>query len=157
MKLKRFTAIALLASIMSPPAVALAQPAADQFHNAKLMVSTGEGTTPTDSIITLDKDTFTVRSKKGGATLKTMPYTSIKSAEYSYSKSPRWKSGAVVALAVGVFALPLFFMKGKKHWLTIGGDGDFALLQLDKGNYKIILPAFEARSGIRVVTVADDK
>ena len=56
-----------------------------------------------------------------------------------------------------MFALPLFFMKGKKQWLTIGGEGDFALLQLDKSNYKIILPAFEARSGIRVVTVADDK
>lgn len=64
MKLKRFTVIALLASIMSPSPVALARPAADQFHNARLMVSTGEGTTPTDSIITLDKDTLTVRSKR---------------------------------------------------------------------------------------------
>jgi hypothetical protein len=155
--MKRFTVFALIVSLVGHSVVALAQPASDQFHNAKLMVSTGEGTTPTDSIITLDNDTFTVRSKKGGATLKTLPYTCIKSAEYSYSKSPRWKSGAVAALAVGVFALPLFFMKGKKHWLTIGGEGDFALLQLDKSNYKIILPAFEARSGIRVVTVADDK
>ena len=153
----RFCASVLVLTFVSQSLVGLAQPAADQFHNIKLMVSTGEEAKPTDAILVLDKEALIVRSKKGGATLKSLPYASIKSAEYSYSKSPRWKSGAVAALAIGVFAIPLFFMKGKKHWLTIGGDGDFALMQLDKSNYKIILPAFEARTGHNVVTVADDK
>jgi hypothetical protein len=135
----------------------LAQTSAPQFHNVKLMVSTGSGTEPTESIIVLDQDTFVVRAKNGGATLKTLPYARIKSAEYSYSKTPRWKSGAASAFAVGIFALPIFFMKGKKHWLTVGGEGDYALMQLDKNNYKIILPAFTAKTGIQVVTVAEEK
>jgi hypothetical protein len=48
-------------------------------------------------------------------------------------------------------------MKGKQHWLTIQAENDFAVLQLDKSNYKIILPAFEARTGVRVETVAEEK
>jgi hypothetical protein len=149
--------LGLLVALLAPSLVALAQPAADQFNNIKLMVNTGGKSEPTDAILVLDKDTMTIRSKQGQTTLKSFSYASIKSAEYSYSKSPRWKSGAVAAVAVGVFAIPLFFMKGKKHWLTVGADGDFALVQLDKGNYKIILPALEARSRVKVATVGDDK
>jgi hypothetical protein len=150
-------ALLLVVTFVGHALVGLAQPAADQFHNIKLMVSTGEKASPTDAVLVLDKDRLLLQSKNGRATLKSFPYTSIKSAEYSYSKSPRWKSGAVAALAVGVFAIPLFFMKGKRHWLTVGAEGDFALMQLDKSNYKIILPAFEARTGFKVVTVAEEK
>ncbi len=62
-----------------------------------------------------------------------------------------------MAIAVGVFALPVFFMKGKKHWLTIAVEKDFAVLRLDKKNYKLILPTFEARTGRRVEAVAEEK
>ena len=70
---------------------------------------------------------------------------------------PRWKSGIGLAVAFGIFALPVFFMKGKKHWLTIAAEGDFAVLRLDKNNYRIILPTFEARTGKRVEAVAEEK
>lgn len=50
------------------------------------------------------------------------------SLEDSYAKSPRWKSGK-----------------------------DFAVWRLDKNNYRIILPTFEARTGKRVEAVAEDK
>jgi hypothetical protein len=89
--------------------------------------------------------------------MKTIAYRDVKSFEYSYSKAPRWKSGAAAAVAVGVFALPIFFMKGKKHWLTIVSKNDFALLRLDKNNYKIKVPVLEVKSGKKVETVADDK
>jgi hypothetical protein len=153
--MKRFVAIVLMLTFVAPLG---AQPkAADQFQKAKLMVNTGEKPTATEVILRLEEDKLVIRSKAGGAELKSLPYSSIKSAEYSYSKSPRWKAGIGAAVAVGIFALPIFFMKGKKHWLTIGGENDYALMQLDKGNYKIILPAFEARSGVKVVTVAEEK
>ena len=48
-------------------------------------------------------------------------------------------------------------MKGKKHWLTIKTGSDYAILRLDKDNYKIILPTFEARTGKKVITVEDEK
>lgn len=39
----------------------------------------------------------------------------------------------------------------------VQGDGDYALLQLDKSNYKMALGAFEARSGKKVELVEDSK
>ena len=121
------------------------------------MVNTGERPAETDVVLRLEQDRVSIRSKRGGADLKTLPYTTIKSAEYGYSKSPRWKSGIGAAVAVGVFAPPIFFMKGKKHWLTLQTADDYAMLRLDKANYKIILPAFETRSGVTVETVADER
>jgi hypothetical protein len=129
---------------------------ADTFTNIKLMVNTGEKAEEQDAVLRFDEKSLVIYGK-GGAVLKTFNYVDIKGAEYSYSKSPRWKSGIGVAIAVGIFALPVFFMKGKKHWLTIAVEKDFAVLRLDKKNYKLILPSFEARTGKRVETVAEEK
>jgi len=98
-----------------------------------------------------------VEADKGSTVFKSFPYASIKSADYSYSKHPRWKAGLGAAIVLGVFALPIFFMKSKKHWLTIKTADDFAILRLDKNNYKIILPTLETSTGKKVETVADDK
>ena len=59
------------------------------------------------------------------------------------SKSPRWKSG----LFISPF---LFLSSGKKHWLLVKTDNDYAMLRLDKGNYKLILADLEMRTGLRV-------
>jgi hypothetical protein len=130
--------------------------AAERFGNVRLMVNTGGKAEEQDAVLVLDNSALVLESRAGTA-LKTMRYDGLKSLEYSYSKSPRWKSGTAAAIAVGVFAIPIFFMKGKKHWLTAVGDGDFALVRLDKNNYKLILPALEAKTGVKVETVADEK
>ena len=129
---------------------------ADTFTNVTLMVSTGDSAEEQDAVLRFESDRLVIYGK-GGVVLKTMPFAEIKAAEYSYSKSPRWKSGIGAAIAVGVFAIPIFFMKGKKHWLTIAGEHDFAVLRLDKKNYRLILPTFETRTGKRVETVTDEK
>jgi len=152
----RVVAVALVLAI--PASTALpAQRAADQFLNIKLMVNTGDKPAETEAVLRLESDRMLVLSKQGMSELKAFPNGAIKSAEYSYSKRPRWKSGVGVALAAGVFAIPIFFMKGKQHWLTIQTENDYAVLRLDKNNYKIVLPAFEARTGVRVETVAEEK
>ena len=107
-------------------------------------------------MILLEQEQLVIKARKGNVTLKTLPYSQMKTAEYSYSKSPRWKSGIGLAVAVGVFAIPLFFMKGKKHWLTIQAENDYAILHLDKGNFRVILPAFETRSRVKVETIGDE-
>ena len=137
--------------------VLLAQTAvADTFTNVKLMVNTGDKGEEQEAILLFEQTALVVRSRSGSV-LKTLAYADIKGAEYSYAKSPRWKSGIGLAVAVGIFALPVFFMKGKKHWLTIAAEKDFAVLRLDKNNYRIILPTFEARTGKRVEAVAEEK
>ncbi len=135
----------------------LAQTAvADTFTNVKLIVNTGDKGEEQEAVLHFDETALVVRSRSG-AVLKTLAYADIKGADYAYAKSPRWKSGIGLAVAFGIFALPVFFMKGKKHWLTIAAEKDFAVLRLDKNNYRIILPTFEARTGKRVEAVADEK
>ena len=149
--LHRFVACFVLLSVLAHSIAS-----ADTFTNVKLMVNTGERAEEQDAVLRFDDGSLVIYGK-GGTVLKSFTYAEIKGAQYSYSKSPRWKSGIGAAIAVGVFALPIFFMKGKKHWLTIAVEKDFAVLRLDKKNYKLILPAFEARTGKRVEAVAEEK
>jgi hypothetical protein len=65
--------------------------AADSYKDVKLMVNAGDKSETTDAVLRFEADRLVVQSKKG-AELKSLPYASIRSAEYSYSKSPRWKS-----------------------------------------------------------------
>jgi hypothetical protein len=145
-----------IAAVMAVLVLTQSLALADTFTNVKLMVNTGDSAEEQDAVLRFEADRLVVYGK-GGVVLKTMPFAEIRAAEYSYSKSPRWKSGIGAAIAVGVFAIPIFFMKGKKHWLTIAGEHDFAVLRLDKKNYRLILPTFETRTGKRVETVADEK
>lgn len=121
----------------------------ETFGKAKLSIQEGEKTKQVDAVLRYDGSSLIVVDKKGSA-LKTMPYASVKGAEYSYAKSPRWKTA--------IFISPLFlFTSGKKHWFMVQGEGQYAVLQLDKSNYKMVLGAFEAKTGKTVELVADAK
>ncbi len=76
-----------------------------------------------------------------------MPYGAISSGVYSQSKHPRWKEGGAAAVAFGIFAAPVFFMKGTKHWLTSEGGSEAIVLRPDKRNVQAVMPASGARTG----------
>lgn len=78
----------------------------------------------------------------------------ITSAEYTYSKKPRFTSGARLALAATVVLLPIMFTKTKQHWMSVNVDDNFALLKLKKSNYRMLLSAMKAK-GINVVDKGD--
>jgi hypothetical protein len=122
----------------------------EEFQKIKLLTQDGEITIETDAILVLAPDRLVVRSKKGDWEMKTLAYQDIRSAEYAYSKHPRWKEGLGAAIAVGVFAAPIFFLKGKKHWLTVQTEDDYAVLRLDKNNYELVCLSFTTASGIDV-------
>ena len=68
----------------------------------------------------------------------------------------------IVALAVGIFALPLFFMHGKKHWLTVVFEGvpnhpeNGLLFRLDKNNFSQIIGTIEGQTGLEVERLVED-
>lgn len=120
------------------------------FQGAKLSVQKGDKTDERDAIIRYETDALVIDDKDSKRAVKAFPYGGITGGEYSYAKSPRWKTA--------IFVSPLFlFTSGKKHWFLIHGSGDYALLHLDKSNYRLILAAFEAKTGSKVETVADTK
>ena len=113
-----------------------------------------------DARLILDPETreLTVADEKRPrlAIYATIPYDALTSATYSYSKHPRWKTGTALLIPFGVFAVPFFFMKGKKHWLAMTFEGvadkpeGFLYLRLDKNSYLQIIAAIEGQTGISV-------
>ena len=113
-----------------------------------------------------ETQTISIVDEKSGAAkyvYAEIPYGSITSASYSKSKHPR--SGAGVALGIatlGVGLLVGFLAKNKKHWLTLTVTGveslpnNYIYLKLDKGNFRQILSAVEASTGVDIEILEED-
>ena len=106
-----------------------------------------------DARLEIDQDArmlHVVHEKEGAAEAiyATVAFDDVTAVIYERSKSPRVKSA--------IFLSPLaLFSSGKKHWLTIEWDGDYAYMRLDKKNQRQIRAALRA-SGFDVETIIDD-
>ena len=125
------------------------------FSGVHLLVQTGEKKAKqVKARIALAENSVQIQDAVTGSVLEEMAYDNIKATTYSKSKHPRWKAGVGLALAAGVFALPLFFMKAKHHWLTFQGDQDYVALRLSKKNFATILSAVEVKTGVEIERLA---
>ena len=115
------------------------------FQQVKFLKVVGDKTKEVKAHLIVAGDSIRVLDPKSARTLKEVPYSEIKAASYSFSKHRRWRAGLAVAAVVHVFAAPLFFMKGKKHWLTFETEEDYLALRLDKSNFEGILAAVDRR------------
>jgi hypothetical protein len=140
-------AVSILLSLAGPTT---AEPR--EFKDAKLTVADGDKSEEVDVTVRFSADKMQIVKGDGDkrVSLKDLPYAACKSAEYSYSKSPRWKS----ALLISPF---LFMSSGKKHWLMVKTADDYALMHLDKGNYKLVLAELETRTGLTVQAEGESK
>ncbi len=140
-----------LISLALIPAIALSalgQANELTFKKVKRSIAIGGKVRETNTVLTFTGDAVRLETPSGrGGRYTVIPYADIKAATYSRSKHPRWKEGIGVALAVGIFAIPVFFMKSKKHWLTIQTDNDSYILRLDKNNFRAVTSTLEARIG----------
>lgn len=157
-------------ALISPPklfAQEKSSKSADIFDKVEMLSVRGDKADQVSVRLRLGEDSLIVESRKTGTVLKNFKYSDIKSAEYSYSKHPRWKAGVGTAagslLAGPLFilalpvAIPLAFSKARRHWLTIKGEQDYVVLKLDKNSRKVILPAFEVHSHIKVEALGESK
>lgn len=151
--------------------------APEVFEKVELFFLNGEKLEELPVRLRLEGKSLIVESKKSGDVMKNFGYDEIKSAEYSYSRHPRWKTGAGTAAAVsGAAAIisPLLLIaavpwlaipagvmmaksKSKRHWLTIKTGNDYAVLRLDKDISKLVIPAIETRAGLVVEDVGEKK
>ncbi|MCW5964627.1 MAG: hypothetical protein KIT83_11360 [Bryobacterales bacterium] len=77
-----------------------------------------------------------------------VPLDAISNLVYERAKRPRYAAGLL-------FAWPLLFTKTKKHFLTVqykdaSGEGQYALFQLHKENFREVLAAIEAATDSKV-------
>jgi len=137
---------------LSVPCLTLASDGPIVFKKSKVMMRKENGKSDlVRSRIELFEGRLEVTRLGTGESLYVFPYDSLQGAQYSFSKSPRWKTWTAASVVVGgIAALPLAFMSGKKHWLKIRVKGDYAVLKLDKKIQRELITALEAKSGIEV-------
>jgi len=164
--MKSFSWILVIIVLLgSAPRISAQEKAAkpeQSFDEIKMLVSDGDKLKETAVRVRFDSDAMTIESK-AGTTLKKILYADMKHAEYSYTKSPRWKSGMGLGAAGLAFppllliAIPLGFTKHRRHWLTVRSADDYAVLKLSKSVRKVFMPAFEVKTGLDVEALGESK
>lgn len=130
------------------------------FDRVKLLRQNGNSTEEISVIVAFREDFVEIQSKNLQQRFK---YSEITAAEYSYSKSPRWKTGLGMGAAsllippLLFIAIPTGFSKHRRHWVTIKTENDFAVLKISKSSRKLFIPAFETKSGVTIQTMGEDK
>lgn len=127
-------------------------------YKTNLLVTVNKKTKSVNGTISFADEDLQIQENGKPASIKKFKYTEIKSAEYSFAKKPILNTGGAIATAVllGVFVVPLLFMKKKQHWLAIRTDEDFAVLRLERDNYKAIITELET-NGVKVETAVEEK
>jgi len=116
--------------------------AVEQISKVKILVGDDE----VDAIFQFRDEHLIVLSKKGKSEIEKVAYSDFEAVDYSFSKHRRWRSGIGAAVVGGVLAIPLFFMKGKKHWLTIRTTSEETIgFRLDKNNFDQVIAEIEER------------
>ncbi len=153
--MKFISFILILSIFLATSPFCIAQTSPQRFE-AEMLVpnANGKGAEEVPIEIVLEDGVIKLVSTKKTNLSRSFNNSDITSAEYTYSKKPRYATGAVLAMAVTVFLLPLMFTKFKKQWLTIHTPKDYAVLKLMKSNYRMLLPSMRAK-GINVVDNGD--
>ena len=151
---KILATVCVVALAFSLPGSILAQSnVADRFKDVKYVKTAEKKTDEIAGELEIDKQNGGIRFLSKGSELVKVEKPQVTSLLYERTSRPRYVSGLLLAW-------PLLFTKGKKHFLTIqyknsAGQGEFALLHLDKSNYQAILAAIEAATGVKVERTID--
>ena len=164
MKINQFiSAILLAAIILNALLPAAAQTDIAVFEKVELLLPNGGKIRDRGVRLLFLTDVLQIEATADRRILKTFKYADIADAEYSYSKNPRWKTGLGLGAASVIFppllliAIPIGFTKHRRHWLTVRTGNDYAVLKLSKNNRKLILPAFETKTGVNVSGNGENK
>lgn len=133
------------------------------FEKIQLLVADGDKIREVSVRVRFGPETMEIQSTGGGSVYRTMKYSEIKTADYSYTKNPRWKTGLGLGATSIIFppmlfiAIPLAFTKHRRHWITIRGENEYAVLKVSKSIRKLFTPAFETYSNVRVEALGENK
>ena len=135
----------------------------ERFDNIEFIQPNGDNLRETDVFVEFNDTTMRVLSSSKRTVLKEWTYSEIQSAEYSYTKNPRWKTGLGLSAAALLFppllfvTIPIGFTKHRRHWVTIRAENDYAVFKVGKGVRKVFMPAFETRTSIQIQGLGEAK
>lgn len=159
-RVHKIISIVIIASILAVSS-AFAQTAPKTYAVELVVVTEEKKSVETDADLTFNEETFTVVPDKMtfNSSSKNLAYADVKVADHSYSKKPMLSGGGALATALllSVFlAVPLLFIKKKKHWMTIQTEKEFVVLKLGDRNFRQIMAEFETH-GVKVNDLGEEK
>ena len=100
-----------------------------------------------NAVLVFEKDSLKIYSRrKKNELFKEFKYSEIEFIEHSFSKQPfidLSRKSYLVMLRIG---LPINLDQKERHWLTISGKDDFAVLKIENDNYRLIRMEFFIRN-----------
>ena len=128
------------------------------FKNVDFFITQGDEEKKQDARLELDPIAQLVTladEKKGTKVWAVIPYSKITNIVYERSSHRRYGAGVLVS--------PLLWLtKGKKHWLTLEFDDvadqpqGYIYARLDKKNYRRIVTALEAATGLETEEILEE-
>lgn len=115
-------------------------------YKAEMLIGNGKNITSAAVEISLEETALKIQRKKKPFEIKYVPYSAVESADYTYSDRPRYTAATLSTIAFGVGALPVFFMKTKKNWLTLNAGDQSAIFQLQSDNYQMLLLGLKSKN-----------
>lgn len=158
------TGLILAIVVLSAPSIQAQRSGGPEvFEKIEMLVTEGGSIREIRVSVRFSPDAMEIAAVEDGVILRRMKYSDIRTADYSYTKHPRWKTGLGVGATAIVFppilfvAIPLAFTKHRRHWVTIRGENDYAVLKVSKSIRKIFMPAFETYTNVRIEALGENK
>jgi hypothetical protein len=143
---------------LAPVSFALAQSSLNRYE-AELLKNPNPGrkdTREVNAVVVFEQDAIKILSRRTGEVFKEFPYKNIKYVEHSFSKNLLFSNRTNAALLVLFPTLALLNNNKEKHWLTITGESDFAVLKIEIDNYRLIKMEFVVRN-VDIININEDR
>ena len=121
----------------------LAQPSVSRYET-ELLSNPNKGqkdTREVNAVLIFENDVVKIVSRRSLQIFKQFKYSEIKTVEHSFSKSPFYSDDSRQLILAALF----WYEKKEKHWLTLQGENDFAVLKIENDNYRLIKMEFKVR------------
>ena len=128
-------------------------------YEAELLMNPNPGrkdTRQVNAVIAFEKDSIKIYSRRKNGDFKEFPYKNIKLVEHSFSKSPPVSQRTRTLLLMLLTGVPVLYGDEEKHWLTIVGENDFAVLKIENDNYRLLKMEFVIRN-LDIYNINEDR
>lgn len=109
-----------------------------------------------NAVLIFENDSVRIISRRGSQVFREFKYSEIEWVEHSFSKNPFFSDITRETVLAALIAPSLWYEKKEKHWLTILGENDFAVLKIENDNYRLIKMEFLVRE-LKIENVNEDR
>jgi hypothetical protein len=130
------TVIAALIGLAAGSSLGQTAGQSKQFGGIKLVDPDNPRGLETDVSVRVGSDHLTLLDPKLKKEVKSVPYSSIKSIDETYSITPPLPAGKLSGVSTGAASMPSYLGKEPRHWWTINTDSAPIVLRISSKVHK---------------------